>query len=49
MLTEDEKQALECIIKENPDKGRLQQQLEEYLSRVLDGIIAMEEESEGRA
>lgn len=49
MLTEEEKQSLEHIIKENPEKGKIQQQLQRYMDELLNKIIAMEEEDEGRA
>ena len=49
MLTEAENQALEHIIKENPERGKLQQQLERYGNELLDKIIATEEENEGKA
>jgi len=49
MLTEERKQTLENIIKENPEKGKIQQQLQRYINELLNEIIAMEEEDEGRA
>ncbi len=49
MLAVEEKQTLEQIIKENPEKGKIQQQLQRYVNELLSKIIAMEEEDEGRA
>ena len=49
MLAEEEKQTLEQIIKENPEKGKIQQQLQRYVNELLSKIIATEEENEGRA
>ncbi|MCD5401045.1 hypothetical protein LR013_00395 [candidate division NPL-UPA2 bacterium] len=48
MLTEEEKQTLEHIIKANPEKGKIQQQLQRYVNELLNKIIATEEEDEGR-
>lgn len=49
MLTEEEKQTLERITKENPEKGKIQQHLQRYVDELLNKITAMEEEDEGRA
>jgi len=49
MPSEEEKQTLEYIIKENPERGKLQQQLKRYGNELLDKIIATEEENEGKA
>ena len=49
MLTEEEKQALEHIIKENSERGKLQQQLQRYVNELLSKIIATEEEDESTA
>ncbi len=46
MLADEEKQALERLIKENPDRKRLQQQLQRYVDNLLDRIIATEDENE---
>lgn len=49
MLSEEQKQTLEHIIKENPERRKLQQHLERYGNELLDKIIAAEEENEGKA
>ena len=49
MLAEEEKQVLEHVIKENPERGKLQQQLQRHVNELLSKIIAMEEKDEGRA
>lgn len=49
MLSEEEKQTLEHIIEENPERGKLQQQFGRYSNELLDKIIAAEEENEGKA
>lgn len=49
MLTEEEKQALEDIIRENPERGKLQQRLQRQVNELLNKIIAMEKEDESRA
>lgn len=46
MLADEEKQALERLIKENPDRKGLQQQLQRYLNSILDRIITTEDASE---
>lgn len=46
MLTDEEKQALERLVKENPDRRGLQQQLQRYLNSILDRIITTEDEIE---
>ena len=45
MIKEEEKQTLERIITENPEKRKLQQELEKLLNKKLDSIIATEDMS----
>jgi len=45
MLKEEEKQVLERIIAENPERAKLQQELQKLVGRMLDDFI----EREGRA
>lgn len=45
MLKEEEKQILERIVVENPEKGKLQQELQKQVDQTLDEIL----DREGRA
>lgn len=48
MLKEEEKQLLEQIIVEHPEKGKLQQELQKLVDQMLDDIIDKEgTQSEG--
>ena len=42
MIKEEEKQTLERVIIEYPERRKLQQELEKLLDKKLDSIIAME-------
>lgn len=42
MLTEEEKQTLERIIMENTERRKLQHEIEKFLDKKLDRIIATE-------
>ena len=46
MLTDEQKQALEHLIKENPDRRGLQQRLQRYVDNLLERIIATEDDNE---
>lgn len=45
MFKEEERQLLERIVVENPEKAKLQQELQKLIDQMVDGII----EREGRA
>lgn len=45
MLHEEEKQVLERLVAENPERGKLQQELQKLVYRMLDDIIESEERS----
>jgi len=50
MLKEEEKQVLERIVSENPERGKLQQELQKLVDRMLDDVIEKEgSASEGNA
>jgi hypothetical protein len=50
MLTEEDKQVLERIIVENPEKGKLQQELQKLTDQMLNDIMEREgRTSEGSA
>jgi len=50
MLEEEEKQLLERIVEENPERGKLQQELQKLIDQMLDDIIEREDKaSEGSA
>jgi len=45
MLKKDEKQVLERIVAENPERAKLQQELQKLVDQMLDDIIEREEHS----
>ena len=50
MLKEEEKQVLERIVVENPERVKLQQELQKLIDRMLDDVIERENRaSEGSA
>ena len=50
MLKEEEKQLLERIVSENPEKSKLQQELQRLIDRMMDEIIERESQAdEGNA
>jgi hypothetical protein len=42
MLNEEEKRVLERIVTENPERGKLQQELQRLVEQILDDIIDRE-------
>jgi len=42
MLNEEEKQVLEHIVSENPERGKLQQELQKLVDQISDDIIDRE-------
>ena len=50
MLKEEEKQLLKRIVEENPEKAKIQKELQALFDSMLDGIIKREEtQSESNA